>query len=104
MVNYQSSIFVGIVEHIDSPPCYDYCDLNIQSGGMGGYISIQVLGEMIASEFGENFLQQITYEPPFGIDTRGTERGLCPRKYHKLSVLEQARFEESVLETVLSKR
>jgi len=103
MAEYQGSEFVGIVEHLQDTSSYDYCSLNTQSGGMSGHASVQGLGETIAYQFGENFRQKITYEPPQGIDTRGTERGLCPKKYHRLSVLEQDRFEKSVLSALQGK-
>lgn len=103
MAEYQGSEFVGIVEHLQDNSSYDYCSLNTQSGVLGGHPSVQSLGETIAYEFGDNFRQKITYEPPQGIDTRGTERGLCPKKYHRLSVLEQDGFEKSVLSALRGK-
>lgn len=91
--------FVGIVEHVDDNPSYDYCRLNTQSSGMIGYENVQNLGESIAHEFREGFRQKITYEPPQGI----LKKGLRLNKYHKLSVLEQDNFEKSVLETLQGK-
>jgi len=103
MTEYQYLDFVGIFEHIQDTPLYDYCVLNTKTGGMSGQASVRGLGEIIAYQYGENFRQKITYEPPQGIDERGTERGLCPRKYHRLSILEQDRFEKSVLSTLQDK-
>lgn len=93
----QNPEFVGIVEHINQgASSYDYCNLNIPSGGMASHASIKSLGEMIAYHFGNNFRQIITYEPPQGIhDLR--EIGLSPKRYHQLSVLEKNRFERAVL-------
>ncbi len=103
MAEYQGSKFVGIVEHVKDTSSYDYCSFDTQSGVMRGHGSVQDLGETIAYQFGENFRQKITYELPQGINTRGTERGLCPKKYHKLSALEQDEFEKSVLSALQSK-
>jgi len=97
MAEYQGSEFVGIVEHLQDTSSYDYCSLNTQSGGMGGHGSVQSLGKTIANQFGENFRQKITYEPPQGTDKRRTEQGICPRRYHQMSVLERDKFEKAVL-------
>ena len=92
--------FIGIVEHIHTQdaPSRDYCSLNNQTGGMIGTWSIEGLGKIRAIQLGNKFRDKITYEPPQGIDEGGIERGLCPNRYHRLSVLEQNRFEKSVLD------
>ncbi len=96
--------FVGIVGFIKGTRSYDYCDHNPQTGGMCGFKSVESLGDHIAYEFGKNFRKKITYEPPQGVDTRGTERGLCPRMYHMFSVLEKDRFEKAVLDALKGKQ
>ncbi len=100
MVNFMNFVkpkFVGIVEHVRTQPSYDYCILNQDNGHMAGAVSLETIAELIAGELGEKFQQRITYQPPRGVDMRGTERGLCPSVYHQLSVLEQDRFEKEVL-------
>jgi len=102
MAEYRGNQFIGIVEHLkDSPtdnyPTYDYCELNQESGGLCGYPDVEFMGEVIAHQFGESFRQKITYEPPQGTDKRRTEQGICPRRYHQMSVLERDKFEKAVL-------
>ena len=97
MEDYQGNQFIGIVEYLRAEPSYDYCGLNQESGGSSGFSTVGSMGSMVAYRFGKKFRQQITYEPPQGIDERGTERNLCPRRYHALSVLERDRFEKAVL-------
>ena len=104
MAKNQRLEFVGIVENLGEMSSYYYCSLDIITGGMTGHKNVQSLGMSIAFQFGKNFQQKITYEPPLGVDIRGTEQGLVPRRYHRLSVLEQDRFEKSVLRELESKK
>ena len=104
MAEYQGPEFVGIVEYIHETPSYHYCRSKIEDGSTAAYPDVEILGETIAILHGENFRQKITYEPPQGIDTRETERRLCSRRYHRLSVLEQDRFEKSVLGALKGKK
>ena len=105
MSEYKGSEFVGIVETLKvKSSYYEYCSLNTQTKGCyHGNISIQDLGEHVAILFGENFRQQITFEPPQGFEITRTISGLRTQKYHRLSVLEQDRFEKSVLNQLQSK-
>lgn len=97
--------FVWIVEHISPEgPSYDYCELDTQSYGMAGASDIETIASSIAHSFGQRFKENITYKPPKGIDKSGTERGLTPKRYHRLSVLEHDRFEKAVLEELKDKR
>lgn len=57
-----------------------------------GHLNIEGLGKSIAHQFGDNFRQKITYEPPEGI-----HKGKSLKRYHPLSVLEKDRFERAVL-------
>ena len=74
MAEYRGLEFIGIVEYVQDTPSYNYCSLNTQSGARGEHVDVQGLGEIIAYQFGENFRQKITYEPPQGIDMKGTEK------------------------------
>jgi hypothetical protein len=90
--------FVGIVEFLKEPAVDNhYCMLNLESRGMEDHATISSLGKSVASNYGADFRKRITYEPSEGIDRSGTERGLCPRRYHKLSDLEKDNFEKEVL-------
>jgi len=95
--------FVGIVEHLmEDGSLYHYCRLNLSSRGMTGFSNLEKLGGSIAHEYGENFIQKITYEPPERI-TKGVEMELCSQKYHHFSVLEKDRFEKAVLKELEGK-
>ena len=104
MAKNQRLEFVGIVEHLGKTPSYDYCSLNIKTGVLGGFANVETTGRMVADQFGRNFRKRITYEPPPGVDIRGTERGTTPKMYHGLSPLEQDRFEKSVLKELKGKK
>lgn len=98
--------FVGIVEYLRDPPVFRYCSLGLYnpSKELIGSSHVETLGGIIASLYGSDCLQKITYEPPKGIDESRTERGLCPRKYHPLSVLERSKFENAVLDALKGKK
>jgi hypothetical protein len=88
--------FVGIVECIQDESTFYYCLKNAVNGGMEGSSGLDTIAEAVASSLGDGFRQRITYTPPEDIDYG--DGHLCPRRYHKLSVLERDRFEKKVLE------
>ena len=104
MAKHRGLEFIGIEEHLDKVPSYNYCILDTTDWGLVGARNLQILAEEIADEYGKNFRQKITYHPPREIDASGTSRGLLPRRYHRLSVLEQDRFEKAVLNALKGKK
>ena len=95
--------FVGIVEFLQEEPSYNYCCIR-PGCAMVGSEGIGMIGYTIAKEYGDQFRNRITFQPPQGIDRSGEKNHLCAKRYHPLSVMERHLFEKAVLAALKGKK
>src|SRR3989344_5779392 len=91
MTRDQETEFAGIIEFSRSNPnSYQYCLRG--PGNVLIHPDIEELGRIAANLHGTYFERQIRYDPPQGNESKDS-----PIKYHRLSVIEQHRFEQAAL-------
>lgn len=89
----RSKEFVGIIYYVGDGPNYFSKAPDCPAGG--SMDSIQLLSELIADKYGENFENKITFTPIK--DTPSS-------KFHKLSIMEEKIFKMWVLKTLEGKK
>ena len=96
--------FIGIVEFLLTHN-YTYCVL-FPSGAMHTHKSVKSLGDSAGTQFKRYIKQETTFNPPEGVrqdsvyDPPRKIHETEPLRYHRLSVLEQTRFERTVVKSL----